>query len=416
MEALALIIGEIVFAILAPFIAIVVEAIGALLSALVSALGGGSGERVWSSRVAKSVAVVLTGLAGIVLACVLVANFFYFDESVRFVVSQVQKRTGIATECGEIEGSFLTGQVSLRECDIRRVTHPRSTFELAVAEVDIDLRITSMFGTATLDSARVAGLSGSVRADRNRATDEDSGEPGVKPRRDFEVKDLRVSDVSVSISGTNPDGNDFEVPVEIGELEIQPLRSRLALFDILFRANASGALAGAPFQITTTEIPDGRRTEWRAQDVPIASFGSMVGGSLAWFSAGTVDVYVDDEWQRSDATAIDLDWRLDFSKLEVAPPPGTGRVARVITAPLTRFVNGFDGSFPLEFALVLNENQFEYRSSLSAAGVWSAIGESVNNALSLLGFDFSSAERTGASIKDGVKSVLDRVRKPKDED
>lgn len=415
MEALALIIGEIVFAMLAPFVAIVVEAIGALLSAIAAALGRGPGGRVLSSRVARTVAMILTGLAAVVLTCVLVANFLYFDQSVRFVLGQVETRTGIATECGDIEGSLLTGEVRMRDCDIRRSSHPRSTFELEVAVVDIDLRITSMFGTATLDSATVEGLTGWVRTDRVRATDEGDGEARVKPRRDFAVKDLRVSEVRVSVSGKNQDGNDFEIPIEIGAFEIRPLRSRLALFDVLFRANGRGTLAGAPFQLSSEEIPGGRRTEWRAQGVPIASVGSLVGGPLAWFSSGTVDVYVDDEWQRSDATSIDLDWRLDFSELEVAPPPGTGRVARVLTAPLTRFVNGFDGAFPLEFALVLNENQFEYRSSLSAAGVWTAIGESVNTALRLMGFDFSSAEHTGESIKEGMKSVLDRVRTTKDE-
>ncbi len=413
MEALALIIGEIVFAILAPFVAIVLEVIGAVVGAIAGALGRGSGEAVASSRVARGIAIILAGLAGLMLTCVVVANYLFFDETVDFVLGQVEKRTGIVTECEEIEGSLLTGQVSLRDCDIRRGSHPRSTFELAVAEVDIDLRITSMFGTATLDSARVTGLNGWARTNRQQAQGD---EARVKPRRNFEVRDLRVSDVRVSVAGTNPDGNDFEMPVAIGELEIRPLRSRFALFDVLFRANGSGTLAGAPFRISTVEIPDGRRTEWRAENVPVASFGSMVGGTLAWFSSGTVDVYIDDEWERSDATAIDLDWRLDFSGLEVAPPPGTGPVARFVTAPLTRFVNGFDGSFPLEFALVLNENQFEYRSSLSAAGVWTAVGGAVNNALSLLGFDLDSAKRTGENLKEGAKSILDRVRKPKDED
>lgn len=413
MEALALIIGEMVFAILAPFVAIVFEVAGAAISAIIGALGGGSGERGTTHRIARPVAIVLTALAGVVLASVLVANFFYFEPSVRFVLGQMEKRTGVATACKEIDGSLLMGRVSLGDCDIRRASHPRSTFELEVTALDIDLRITSLLGTATLDTAHVSGLSGWVRADRARAAGDDSERAAVRPRRDFEIRDLQVSDVRVSVSGTNPDGNDFEVPIEIEQLAIRPLRSRLVLFDLLFRANASGTLAGAPFRLTTTAIPDGRRTEWRAQQVPVASFGAMTGGALAWFNSGIVDVYVDDEWQRSDATAIDLDWQLRFSALEVAPPPGTGSVARFVTAPLTRFVNSFDGEFPLEFQLLLNENQFEYRSSLSAAGVWTAIGEAVNDALSLLGFDLDSAKRTGDTLKKGVTSVLDRIRRPR---
>ncbi len=414
MEAIALIIGELVFAILAPFIALVVEAVGAVISALIGLLTGKPTEKIASSRIARLVALVLAVLTGLVFACILVVNFFFFEDSARFVLGKVESRAGIATECEEIDGSLLFGRVDLRNCSIRRPDHPTSSFDLSVGEVTIDLRITSMLGTATLDTARVVGLSGWVRSDRSQAPDEESAEgDGERPRREFEVRDLQVSDVSVELSGTNPDGNRFDVPIEIDQVEVKPLRSRFALFDILFRSNASGSLAGAPFRLNSSEIPDGRRTEWRAEKVPIASFGSMTGGILSWFSSGYVDVYVDDEWERSDATAIDMDWNLRFSQIEVTPPPGTGRVTRFVTAPLTRYVNGFDGDFPLEFEMVLNEDQFLYQSSLAAAGVWSAIGEAANNALSVIGIELDSPETTGDSLKEGMKSILERARKPK---
>lgn len=414
MEALALIIGEIIFATLAPFIAIVVELIGAALSALASLFTGRSSERDGPPAWAKPVGLTLAVLAALVFAAVLVVNFLFFEPAVRFVFERVENRTGIETRCDDIAGSLLSGRIQLGTCSIRRLEHPASTFDLKVAEVAIDLRMTSLLGTAKLDSARVVGLTGTVRRMRQPGEDIDTGRDRQRPRREFEAQHVQASDIAVLLAGTNPDGNDFEVPVKIASLDIKPLRSRLALFDVLFRGNATGSLAGAPFRLETTEIPDGRRTTWRAREVPIASFGAITGGALAWFSSGSVDVAVDDEWQRGDGTSIDMDWRLDFTDLEVAPPPGTGRVARFVTAPLTAFVNRFDGAFPLEFELLLNENQFEYRSSLSASGVWTAIGGATNRALELLGFDLSSAKRTGETLKEGAKSVLDKVRKPRD--
>ena len=416
MEAIALIIGELVFAILAPFIAIVVEAVGAAISALIGLVTGKPTEKLASSRIARVIALVLAVLTGLVFACVLIINFFFFEDSARFVLGKVEDRAGIATECEDIRGSLLFGRVDLQNCSIRRPDHPTSSFELTVSEVNIDLRITSMLGTATLDTARVAGLNGWVRSDRSQALDESADDDQERPRREFEVKDLQVSDTNVRLSGTNPDGNRFDVPIQIDRLEVQPLRSRFALFDVLFRSNASGSLAGAPFTLSSSKIPDGRRTEWRAEKVPIASFGSMTGGLLSWFSSGYVDVYVDDEWQRSDATAINMDWNLSFSQIEVTPPPGTGRVTRFVTAPLTRYVNSFDGEFPLEFEMVLNEDQFLYQSSLAAAGVWTAIGEAANNALSVIGIDLDSPENTGDSLKEGMKSILERARKPREQD
>ena len=87
------------------------------------------------------------------------------------------------------------------------------------------------------------------------------------------------------------------------------------------------------------------------------------------------------------------------------------------TGPIVDYVNSHDGDFPFEFQMVINESQFEYKSSLAAAGLWTAVGEAVNNILSGLGIDVGkSAAETGEKLKEEAKSVLDRLRKPKDED
>ena len=66
--------------------------------------------------------------------------------------------------------------------------------------------------------------------------------------------------------------------------------------------------------------------------------------------------------------------------------------------------------------MAIDEDQFEYKSSLAAAGLWSAVGESVNNVLARFGIEVStSASETGEKLKEEAKSVLDRLRKPTEE-
>lgn len=407
MEALALLIGELIFVILIPFIALVVELVAAAISALVAALSGrkrGAGTR---GSIAKPVAVVLAGLSGLVLVTVVVVNLFFFEQAVQFVFDRVEQRKGITTACETVDGSLLTGRVQLGNCDIQRREHPVSTFDLEVAEIDLDLRITSMFGTAKLESARVTGLAGAVFTDRRAAADQP---PRDRPRREFEVDELFVGDVRIAVTGINSSGNAFRVPITVEKLESTSLRSKLLLFDVLFRSNASGQIAGAPFELTSSGTDDNRRTEWRATQVPVASLSEVVGGALGWFSNGFLDVYVEDDWEATEATSLDLDWRLEFSDLEVSPPPGTGRVARIASVPLSKLVNGYDGSIPLEFGLDLNEDQFALRYSLSAAGVWLAIKEAVDGAWSRFGFDVSKIGEKTESMRDGMRSIIDRVR------
>ncbi len=414
MEALIILFGELVFAILAPFVIFIFELIASVLGVAVS-LGVRKAKvgTKWK-RTGRILAYLFGGLAALVLSALIVVNTFYFDGAVRYVFGTVENRTGIVVNCQSIEGSVCSGNVSLGDCTIRRAPHASSTFDLQVDEVFLDLRVTSLLGTAKIDVARVAGLEGSIANDRSSPSKQASDERVVKPRRAFEIGDLDVSNVSITMSGKNPDGNAFELPVKIERIKSSPLRSRLALFDIMFRSNAAGSIAGAPFEIATSTIQDGRETIWRASKVPVASFGGLTGGLLSWFESGYVDVYVDDQWQISDALSIDMDWRLEFSEIIVAAPPGTRALARLTTEPLTRYVNGLDGQFPFEFQMVVNENQFEFKSSLAAAGLWSAFGESVNKTLGALGIRLEGAAKTGKALKQGAISVLDKVRKPKE--
>jgi len=85
MEALILVVGELVFAILAPFVMLVVELIGSILG-LVSSFGTErTTTRIGTSRVARVFGLVLLGVAILVLAAIGFVNSFYFDNSVRYV-------------------------------------------------------------------------------------------------------------------------------------------------------------------------------------------------------------------------------------------------------------------------------------------------------------------------------------------
>lgn len=415
MEALLLLIGELVFAILAPFVFLCIEFVASLLGLTLSLSVGQKAQSIISSRGARLFTIALLALAALLLSAIWVVNSFYFDTAVRHVFGMAEERSDISASCKEIDGSIFAGRVDLRECTIRRPSHPSSSFDLSAEEVFLDIRIMSLLGTANIETARIAGLDGWVVSDRSNRRQQDNVAPVEKPKRQFVIDKLDVMDVSVTLSGTNPDGNVFELPVEIDQIESEPLRSRLALFDVLFRSNMTGSIAGAPFEVATSIIQDGRQTTWRADRVPVASLGAMTGGPLSWFSAGYVNVAVDDQWQRSDALSIDMDWRLNFEDVEVNAPSGTGALGRMASEPLTRYVNSLDGHFPLEFQVVVNESQFEFKSSLAAAGLWSAVGESINNILGKFGFDPETASETRDAIKEGAKSVLDKLRKPKGE-
>ena len=352
--------------------------------------------------------------AAIIIGGLFVINKFYFADSVRTVFGILERRSGIETSCVDIDGNLFSGRIALGECTIARDEHDTTQFDLQLDNVEFDLKLSSLFGTAEVQTAYVTGLRGSVTRSQTSPDDEQATE---KPRRSFVIQDLKIEDVELNLSGVNKDGGSFDLPVSIASATSAPLRSRLALFDILFRSNATGRIAGAEFQIRTGGDPSGRQTVWNAADVPVASFGAVTGGVLSWFQQGVVDVYVVDKWRRDGQLEIDMDWKLEFRDIEVGAPDSAGVMARLATGPIVDYVNSFGGNFPFEFQMVINEDQFEYKSSLEAAGLWTAVGEAINNLLAGFGIDLGdTASETGDKLKEGAKSVLDRLRKPDKED
>ena len=416
MEALVLILGEMIFALLAPMVAIVVDLIAAILASILSFFPGRRREPGISSPAARKILIVLLAVAAIIVGALAIINKFYFADSVRMVFGVLEERSGIEADCSTIDGNVFSGKIALQNCAIARTGQPGSEFDLQLDLAEFDLKLSSLFGTAEVQTANISGLKGSVIKRRSPEGTDDQEEE-VKPRRSFVIQDLAINDVEIALSGLNKDGGAFELPVSIASATSSPLRSRLALFDILFRSNAEGAIAGAPFEIRTEGDTSGRETLWRASDVPVASLGAGAGGVLSWFSDGVVDVYVEDRWRRDGQLEIDMDWNLRFRSVEVRAPETAGMISRLATGPLVDYVNSHDGDFPFEFQMVINESQFEYKSSLAAAGLWTAVGESINKIFAGFGIDLDkSASETGEKLKEEAKSVLDRLRKPRDED
>jgi hypothetical protein len=415
-EALILIFGELIFAALTPLVVLVVDLIGSVFAFLFSFIPFGRREPRSGRAAPKKVFVALLVIAAILLGTLLVVNQFFFASSVRAVFDTLERRSGIQTACAEIDGSLFFGRIALGDCTIVRREHSSSEFDLALGSVELDLDVFSLFGTAELETAHVVGLRGSVN--RHQAQDGANESDAVqKPRRAFVIQDLNIDSVDIALAGVNQDGAPYELPIRVASATSAPLRSQLALFDILFRSNANGSVAGADFEIKTSGDADGRQTYWSASQVPVADFGAMVGGTLAWFKTGVVDINIVDSWRRVGPLAIDMDWKLRFSEVEVQAPDSSGMLTKLATGPIVDYVNSHDGEFPFEFQMVVNEAQFEYQSSLQTAGLWTAVGESVNSVLARYGIGApGSATETGNSLKEGARSVLDRLRQPKDND
>ncbi|MEO1159247.1 MAG: hypothetical protein AAFW74_02180, partial [Pseudomonadota bacterium] len=209
--------------------------------------------------------------------------------------------------------------------------------------------------------------------------------------------------------------------------EAKNLRSNYAVFDLFFRSNIFGTLAGQKFEIRSARTDDGRSTTWKVDQLPVSVLGHFSDAPvISWLEQGTLDVDVTDNWTVADRGKINMDWRLLASDVKMQVPADVGVMQKTLFIPAQKYLNGRDKPVDVSFSLVMNEEQFEGAASLEAANLWATVKDGFIKALAL---KYRSAgnpalqddqapvgqeEKARGLVdkaKDSFKSLLDKTRK-----
>ena len=270
MEALLFIFAEILFACLAPLLAALGALVAALFEVVAGLLGlafGGSAVKkrppkkagtATSSAAQKARRKVLHWIAGTVGglgALGVLASVVFFEPILGSILQRAGDKAGISVAYEKAEGSFLTGRVQLSGLTMARSSDAGLAFDIAAREVEADVVLSSLiFGEPRLQLARVEGVSGFVTPPEPK-----EGPREKKARRAFRADLVQASDVSVEVRPREGEAYDLA----IDSAEVAPFRSRLALFDLLFRSTLEAQVADQPLFVSTRVISEnGRETIW----------------------------------------------------------------------------------------------------------------------------------------------------------
>lgn len=313
----------------------------------------------WLRRVGK----VCLGVAGFLATGLLLLNTFFFEPVLRWSLDRAREKTGVDVRFESATGSFLSGSVTLRKVTVQRTDAVRSNIDLTIGDAKADVSILSLMQShVRLEGLRLVDVKGSYQRARVNL-----------PRRDFTIDTLMIENAVVDLK--EPDVDAPALPLKIDRLECRPLRRDTALFDLLFRSNGQGTIAGAPFEIQSHATPDGRTTTWRAKDVPVGFLGSYVGEPFDWLTTGTVDVDVVDSWSDGPSPEIDSHWKLDFRNVSAAVPDRITGFRRAVAEPVVRFVQAHPAHLPLEFRLRLEKGHFTGATSVETSGILKAAAD-----------------------------------------
>ena len=361
-----------------------------------------------------------SGLTAAVLLTLVVINMWFIDDVARWLLDRQRERSGIVITAGTIEGNLFTGRFQATGVSVERMDHPAGLIDLSVRRVEADISIWRVFRTPLeVRSLTVEGIHGRFergipgQAPVTKKKKQEAKEP--KQKRPFVITSLAITNLDVAYAD-HTRKRPLAVPVVIQHLTANPLRSQWAVFDVLFRANATGTIAKRPFHLSTSGDHLGRETTWHVNGLPVEILAEQIGGPFALLTGGTCDVDVTDRWRLSGTDrVIVMDWSVVLKEVKAEVPEDTSTLMALLAKPAIAFINAKADRVPLSFRVELDENRFDGAASAEAAGLWQVVADSAAATLAeLLGLDSDQVKDTGEQLLDKAKDALDKWRKKKD--
>lgn len=393
-------------------------------------VGRRTSDRLQRSRWFRWLTVVVLSLTGMLVITLTVINIWFLDDVVRSLLHRQHQRTGIVITAEHISGNLFTGRFQAEGVTVLRRDHPAGLIDLTIGRVETQIAVWRVLANPrVVESLSITQVRGQF----------ERGVPGTRPetkpwtiggveiiiakdaitiddrkrreRRLFRVNTLDLRDVDI-VYADHTRKTSLVVPVTLTALTAAPLRSDWAVFDVLFRSNASGTIAGSPLTITTSGDDLGRETQWHIDALPVAVLAAQIGGPFSLLLEGTADVRVVDRWQRSDDDrVIVMDWSLMLHDVHAAMPDSPSPLMMLFGKPAVAYLNGQSASIPLSFQGAIDEQRFHGVTSAEAAGMWQVIADSVVATLGeQLDIDPVALRPTGGAVFDAAKEVLDRWR------
>jgi hypothetical protein len=325
------------------------------------------------------------------------------EPTLRAGLNRAREKTGVDVQFESARGNYLAGSVTLQGVTVHRKDTLRSNIDLKIREAKADVSLASLMRT----TVRVGGLRLDVQGTYQRGR--------IKlPRRDFIVETLIVENAVVDLKEPDTDVPAPALPLTIDRLECRPLRRDSAIFDLLFRSDGQGTIAGAPFEIRTETTTHGRTTTWKARALPVAFLAGYLGEPFDWLTAGTVDVDVDDAWSDGPSTEIDSHWKLDFRGVTAAVPSRITGFKRAVAEPVARFIQAHPAHLPLEFQLKLDKGHFTGAASVETTGILKAAADGMIEEMARRAkVPMETLKELGRRALDDFKNFVER-RKKKD--
>jgi hypothetical protein len=328
----------------------------------------------------------------------LLADLVFFQEIVTLALGSVDDREDLDVRFSHAEGSFMLGRIELHGLTIAGIRgqagDPNAQFAVAVEQlvIDIDMRqlLTATFAVEELTVQGVRGEFDRLRAGPKR-------DLGDRPAREFSVTHLHLGDLKLTLRD-HTRAELREVEVVIDELDLGPLASESAAFDLLYRSRGRGSVAGHRFVLTSSTSPEGEpQSTFELSNLSLDAFAERIERAAGIRAQGTAGLTVVSRYREGPPepqVTLGIDLRLHGLELEAGAD--ASRTTRMLLRVAERELAKLGDEFPLAFEITILRSELAGARSLVESGVIERVVDATATALR----DRLSTPRTPARAPD----------------
>lgn len=385
MDALFIVVAELLLLPLLLWGLIVIELVLGTLATLVGIVLGRRrpGElisRPWL-RLRRRLAWSLALLGG----ALLVVDLFFFEPLVNVVLGSVDDREDLDLRFAHAEGSFILGRIELEQLELAgtrgELADPSARFALHIDSLVIDIDTAALLALdLAVEELALDGVQGSY--DRLRRSEREPARPRERgPAREFRVDRFHVGSLALTLRD-HVGGQLRELPLELVELDIGPLRSDLAAFDLLYRSRGSGAIAGIAFEMAAHELDGVPQLTLDVHDIPLDELGAPLERAAGVRAAGKADLHMVNRYH-ADAgePELELDVTMTLRELDIRSGERATLGTKLMLELAGKALARLGPSFPVAFEVRIAERELAGARNFADSGVAERVGDAIATAL-----------------------------------
>jgi len=389
MDALFIIVAELLLLPLILWALIVIELVLGTLGTLVGIVLGRRSpgdliRRQWLRLRRRLVWSLLLLALGLVLV-----DLVFFEPLVNVVLGSIDDRDDLEVRFAHAEGSFILGRIEIDKLELAGVRgeldDPNARFELSIDALVIDIDTAALLvADFAIEELSLDGVHGSFDRFRRGPPKREPEQPG--PAREFRVDRLHVGALDLVVRdhvGVDPAlAKPRELALELAELDIGPLRSDNAAFDMLYRSRGRGSIRGVAFEFANHDVEGAPQMTLEIHDMPLAELAAPLERAAGVRASGSADLVVVDRYLAdAEPPAVEIAVTLSLREFELRAGDKATLGTKVMLELAGRALEQLGRDFPVRFSLQISEADLAGSRGLAESGVAERFADAAAKAL-----------------------------------